>query len=140
MAQQPPKYILLVDDEKDFIEPISFWLRSKGYDVAMASDGRRALEAIAARRPDIVFMDINMPGQTGLETLKAIRQTDQDLPVILLTSAYGDEGKIVAARSLGVSGFFAKNYTFEQLMQVLQATLNAHRGLSPGSLPEDKKP
>ncbi|MDD5138607.1 MAG: response regulator, partial [Candidatus Omnitrophica bacterium] len=65
MPQQPPKYILLVDDEKDFIEPISFWLRSKGYDVAMASDGRQALDAISARRPDIVFMDINMPGQGG---------------------------------------------------------------------------
>ncbi len=131
MAQQPPKYILLVDDEQDFIEPISFWLRSKGYDVGMASDGRQALESISSRKPDIVFMDINMPGQSGLETLKIIRQTDQDLPVILLTSAYGDEAKIIAARSLGVSGFFAKNYTFEQLMQVLQVALNTHRSLRP---------
>ncbi|MDD5019732.1 MAG: response regulator [Candidatus Omnitrophica bacterium] len=137
--ENPKKYVLLVDDEKDFVEPIAYWLRSRGYEVATAEDGRGALDGIASRRPDIVFMDINMPGMDGLEALRKIRETDKDLPVILLTAAFGDESKIVTARSLGVSGFFAKNYTFEQLMQVLQVALKMHRHLPDGPQEDAKK-
>ena len=130
--------ILLVDDEADFIEPVAYWLRSKGYDVEMAGDGEAALQTIAERRPDIVFLDINMPRLGGLEALKTIREHDPDLPVVLLTAAYGDEDKIRRARELGVSGFFAKSYTFEQLTQVLQATLKTHRSLRDPSQEEKK--
>lgn len=125
--------ILLVDDEKDFIEPVAYWLRSKGYLTSMVNDGRQALSEIGKNRPDIVFMDINMPEMDGLEALRKIRENDKDLPVILLTAAFGDETKIVQARNLGVSGFFAKNYTFDQLMQVIYVTLKTHSSLHDAS-------
>lgn len=123
----------MVDDEKDFIEPVAYWLRSKGYATSMVNDGRQALDEIGKKRPDIVFMDINMPEMDGLEALQKIRESDKDLPVILLTAAFGDEAKIVRARNLGVSGFFAKNYTFDQLMQVMYVALKTHSSLHDSS-------
>lgn len=119
----------MVDDEKDFLEPVAYWLRSKGYEVGVSPNGAAALDEIQKRRPDIIFMDINMPEMDGIQALEKIRQTDKELPVILLTAAFGDEAKIVKAKALGVSGFFAKNYTFEQLVQLLQVTLKTHQSL-----------
>ncbi|MFA5038559.1 MAG: response regulator [Candidatus Omnitrophota bacterium] len=133
MTKEQSLYILLVDDEKDFIEPVAYWLRAKGYEISTAVDGRKALDEIERRKPDIIFMDINMPEMDGLEALRIIREKDKDLPVILLTAAFGDEAKIARARDLGVSGFFAKNYTFDQLVQVMQVTLKTHRSLHDSS-------
>lgn len=126
-----PIRVLLVDDERDFIEPIAFWLKSKGYEVTMASNGAEAMANLRLQPPDIVFLDINMPVMDGLEALKNIRDFNKDLPVIMVTAAYGSEEKISRAKALGISGFFAKTYTFDQLVQMIQVTLRTHKGLQP---------
>lgn len=126
-----PIHVLLVDDERDFIEPVAFWLKSKGYQVSMASNGAEAVANIRMQPPDIVFLDINMPVMDGLEALKNIRDFNKDMPVIMVTAAYGSEEKIARAKALGISGFFAKTYTFDQLVQMIQVTLRTHKGLQP---------
>lgn len=121
--------VMLVDDETDFTEPIAFWLKSRGYAVTTAVNGQEAVEKVRREPPDIIFLDINMPILDGLEALKEIRSFEKTLPVIMVTAAYGSEEKINQAKELGVSGFFAKTYTFDQLMQMIQMTLRTHRGL-----------
>jgi DNA-binding response OmpR family regulator len=121
--------VLLVDDETDFTEPIAFWLKSRGYGVATAVNGKEAVERVKSDSPDSVFMDINMPIRDGLEALKEIREFNKMLPIIMVTAAYGSEEKITRAKNLGVSGFFAKNYTFDQLVTMIQMTLRTHKNL-----------
>jgi DNA-binding response OmpR family regulator len=121
--------VLLVDDETDFTEPIAFWLKSRGYGVATAVNGKEAVERVKSDSPDIVFMDINMPIMDGLEALKEIREFNKMLPIIMVTAAYRSEEKITRAKNLGVSGFFAKNYTFDQLVTMIQMTLRTHKNL-----------
>ena len=120
--------ILLVDDEKDFVETIVFWLKTKGYAVDVAYDGKTALGMIDERRPKIVFLDINMPGMDGIETLRLIRQKYASLPVIMLT-AYGTEKKLGEAKKLGISGFFPKDGDFEELAGFIDAALRSHRDM-----------
>jgi DNA-binding response OmpR family regulator len=121
--------ILLVDDETDFTEPIAFWLKSRGYAVTTAINGKEAVDKVKIDPPDIVFMDINMPILDGLEALKEIRDFNKQIPIIMVTAAYGSEEKITRAKELGVSGFFAKNYTFDQLVGMIQMTLRTHKNL-----------
>lgn len=121
--------VLLVDDETDFTEPIAFWLKSRGYLVQTRQNGSQAVEFIKNTPPDIMFMDINMPVMDGLQALEKIRAFNMEIPIIMVTAAFGSEDKITRAKELGVSGFFAKNYTFDQLVQMIQVTLRTHKKL-----------
>lgn len=78
------KRILAVDDEQDLLDVVSEFFAGR-YDVVTATSGDAALEMIRRRRPDVVFLDVNMPGLSGLEVLKQLRQTDPSLPVIMVT-------------------------------------------------------
>lgn len=120
--------VLLVDDKADFLDPICFWLKSKGYLVTTASNGREAIEMVKTGKPDIVFLDIHMPTMDGIEALTAIRKFNKEIPIIMLT-AYGDEESMSSARKLGISGFFPKKADLEQLTSMLEATLRTHKKL-----------
>jgi len=124
-----PINILLTDDEEGFAEPIAFWLKSRGYNVTTARSGQEAIEQIKENPPDILFLDINMPRMGGLQALERIRDFNKDLPVVMITSAYSDTNNIVRAKELGVSGFFAKNRSFDELTQMIRVTLAIHKGL-----------
>lgn len=121
--------ILLVDDEPDFVEPVALWLNSKGYNVQTAGNGKEAVLKVRQDPPHIIFMDINMPEMDGLEALKEIRTFNRDVPVILITAAYKDEEKINKAKECGISGIFAKNYTFDQLANMIHVALKTHKQL-----------
>src|SRR6266705_330675 len=77
--------ILWVDDEIDLLQPHLLFLREKGYDVISATNGHDALEQIKKNQVDIVFLDENMPGMSGLETLSQIKTIHADLPVVMIT-------------------------------------------------------
>jgi two-component system response regulator (stage 0 sporulation protein F) len=120
--------ILLVDDEPDFTQTMTSWLRSKGYSVEVASNGMEAVDMIKKETPDIVFLDINMPVMDGLQTLRKIREFNEELPVIII-SAYVDDPKTQMARNYGVSGVFNKGSDFSNGLTLLEATLRTHRKL-----------
>ena len=121
-------HILLVDDEPDYVEPMAFWLRSKRYLVTVAPNGEKAIKIIKEDSPHIVFLDINMPGIDGIETLKRIREFNQELPVIMVT-AYPEEEKIAQAQKLNISGFFPKEANFEDFRNTIEVTLRVHKKL-----------
>ena len=118
--------IMMVDDEADFLEPLVFWLNAKGYQVESLTNPIEAVERIRTTPPDILFLDINMPELDGLEALDQIRQFNEDLPVVILTAAYQDQSKFTRARELNIAGFFPKQNSLEQFVQVLEVTLRAH--------------
>ena len=79
--------ILWVDDEIDLLQPYIIYLKGKNYDVTTASNGEDALDRIAEEVPDIVFLDENMPGMTGLETLQEIKRLHPEVPVVMITKS-----------------------------------------------------
>lgn len=120
--------VLLIDDETDFTQSMSFWLKSKGYNVYSANNGEEGLELIKKENPNIVFMDLNMPVMDGVQTLKRIREFNKDLPVVMI-SAYVDDKRILEARAYGFSGVFYKGKDFEEGMVLLEAALRTHKNL-----------
>jgi len=79
------KRILWVDDEIDLLQPYIIYLNGKGYDVSTANNGQDALDCVTEATPDIVFLDENMPGLTGLETLQEIKRIHPEVPVVMIT-------------------------------------------------------
>jgi two-component system response regulator (stage 0 sporulation protein F) len=122
------KKVLLIDDEADFIEPMAFWLQSKGYLVSSTTDSKNGIRLIEQENPDILFLDLNMPVMTGIEVLQRIRKINKDLPVIII-SAYADQDKIKQAEKYGVSGVFYKGMDYEQSLSLLEAVLRRHKKL-----------
>jgi len=83
------KKILVVDDEENIRELYRIELAEEGYEVELAEDGLAALRKLDSFRPDLVTLDVKMPGIDGLEVLRRIREKDASLPVLLLT-AFGE--------------------------------------------------
>ncbi len=78
------KRVLIVDDEPELTEVVREYLQDR-YEVTVAHTGTAALEAARKQRPDVVFLDINMPGPSGVEVLKELRRADSTIPVIMVT-------------------------------------------------------
>ena len=105
--------VLVAEDETDFRTIMTFWLESKGYAVISASDGKEAVESVKEKKPDVVFLDLNMVGMDGVEAFKKIRKINKDIPVIII-SAHIDTLRAQEVMSLGVSGVFSKEDNFER--------------------------
>ena len=120
--------ILLIDDEPDFTQPLAFWLESKGYAVSATTDSPSGIKIIKEEKPDIVFLDLNMPVLNGIEVLQRIRKFNKDIPVIII-SAYADQDKIKIAERYGLSGVFYKGADYDQGLALLQAVLWTHKKL-----------
>lgn len=99
--------ILIVDDEVDFQEILKKRFESNGCDVIIVNNGKAALEAVRAKKPDAVILDIMMPELDGLAVLKEIRATDSRLPVFFIT-AFSNEERVQMANKLNASGFIIK--------------------------------
>ena len=123
--------VLLVDDEPDFLEPVTSWLESKGYTVMTALSGKEAIDLVKQQHVDIVFLDIRMPEMDGAETLRRIRTFNTDIPVVIVTAVYQEEERLLQDKTLGVSGFFLKQNSLEGLVWTLEATLRLRRGSKP---------
>jgi len=119
---------LLVDDEEDFRELMQFWLKSKGYTVVSACEGKTAVELAKAENPDVIFMDLNMPIMNGTEAVKNIREFNKDVPIIII-SAYVDDRKAKEAMQYGISGIFYKGKDFQEGLSLLEAALRTHKQL-----------
>ena len=115
--------ILLIDDETDYSETVGLWLMAHGYHVRSAASGRDGLEAIEKDRPDIVFLDMLMPGMDGIETLRMIRKEYHDLTVIMVT-AYATDEKMREAARMGISGVFPKGADLSEAARLISAALS----------------
>jgi two-component system, OmpR family, response regulator ResD len=119
--------VLVVDDDATVREVVVDYLGRAGLDVAEAGDGAAALVAARTDRPDLVVLDIMLPGLDGLEVCRRLRSEHGDLPVVML-SARGDEGDRVLGLEVGADDYVTKPFSPRELVLRIQSVLRrAHR-------------
>ena len=101
--------VLIVDDEESVLDAVSIFLEDEGYDVYLAADGERALEAFEAVKPYAVVTDFRMPCISGIELMRRIRSLNHHVPILIMT-AYGSLEVAVDAIRLDVFDFIKTVY------------------------------
>lgn len=115
--------ILVVDDEKSILDFLKEVVESQGYSFLSAQSGEEAMNKIKEEMPDLVILDIVMPGLDGLEVLQLIREGNKTLPVVILT-AYGTNERVKEAMKLNVSGFIPKGISVKEATSKIRTVLN----------------
>ncbi|HLC40777.1 MAG TPA: response regulator [Methylomirabilota bacterium] len=110
--------ILVVDDEPEVAEVIAESVRIQGHETVIAHDGQGALDILGTFSPDAVFLDLVMPGLTGLDVLQQIRQRYQELPVIII-SGRATAAQVAEAKRLGVTDVVEKPFALKHLSEAL---------------------
>jgi len=113
--------VLVVDDEQRVRRLLQTALTERGYDVTTAASGEEALTAIAKRQPDIILLDLIMPGMSGLDVCRSVRQ-DLSTPIVVL-SARGEEHDKVLALDLGADDYLTKPFGMEELLARIRVAL-----------------
>jgi DNA-binding response OmpR family regulator len=116
-----PQTVLVVDDEEAIAEAIRARLESEGYRVLVAGDGPQALESAAQERPDLVVLDLMLPGMDGLEVCQRL-QRDRWVPVLMLT-ARTEESDKVAGFAVGADDYLTKPFSLRELAVRVRAIL-----------------
>jgi DNA-binding NtrC family response regulator len=116
------KTILIVDDEQSVRESLRMILDYEGYDVATAENGGEALESASSAHPDLVLLDVKMPGMDGIEVLQKLRAMEKNIPVIMI-SGHGTIETAVEATRLGAFDFLPKPLDRDKLLVALRNAL-----------------
>ena len=111
--------ILLVDDEEQILKTLGASLDDEGYEVFTTGDGTTAMELVRTEHPDIIFLDIWIPGMDGIETLKAIKEFDADIDVVIMTG-HGTVNTAVQAIKLGASDFLEKPLSLDTVLETIR--------------------
>lgn len=113
--------ILVVEDEVSFSDPLSYLLEKEGYDVAVAENGPDAVSAFEGDGADLVLLDLMLPGLSGIDVCRAIRQKS-NVPVIMLTAKDGEIDKVVGLE-IGADDYVTKPYSSRELLARIKAVL-----------------
>jgi two-component system KDP operon response regulator KdpE len=134
MAATEPRRILVVDDEPHLVRAVRMYLELQGYTVFGASSGEEALKLLREKLPDLIILDVMMPGMDGFQTLEEIRRLS-NVPVIMLT-ARGEEDQKVRGLALGADDYVTKPFSQRELLARVQAVLR--RAEQPPLLPKTR--
>lgn len=121
-----PQRILWADDEIDLLKPHIMFLRNRGYDLQTANNGRDALETAMAEPFDLIILDENMPGLTGLETLALIKQKRPHTPVIMITKSE-EENIMDQAVGSKIADYLIKPVNPNQILIAIKKHLHSER-------------
>jgi len=114
--------VLVVDDEPTIGEVVSRYLKRAGYETRVAHDGLAALDAVAERPPDLIVLDLMLPGLDGLEVMRRVRAEDRTSAIILLT-AKGEESDRIVGLRLGADDYVVKPFSPAELVARVDAVL-----------------
>ena len=114
--------VLVVDDEAAIRSSLAGILADEGYEAALAEDGDKALASVRERAPDVVLLDVTMPGRDGLAVLEDLRRTQPALPVVMM-SGHGTIETAVQATKLGAFDFIEKPLSLDKLLLVVRHAL-----------------
>jgi DNA-binding response OmpR family regulator len=125
--------VLIVEDESEIRELLAHYLRKEGFDPLLAADGEAGFREAKARRPDLVILDILLPGVDGLDLLRMIRSDAalSRIPVLMLT-AKGDETDRVVGLELGADDYLAKPFSPREVVARIKAILRRTSPPPPG--------
>ena len=121
MAANAERRVLIVDDEPNLVDAIRLYLEMEGYVILTAMSGQEALDKLRDLLPDLVILDVMMPGMDGFETLREMRKVS-NVPVIMLT-ARGEEDDKVRGLRLGADDYVPKPFSQRELSSRVQAVL-----------------
>lgn len=121
-----PAKVLIVDDEANIVISLEFLMEQAGYAVAIARNGDEALEKIESFRPDLVLLDVMLPGVNGFDILQRVRQQPEhrDMAIIMLT-AKGREVEVTKGLALGADAYITKPFSTRDLLAEVRRHLNA---------------
>ena len=136
-AENPPaakESVLIIEDETALADGLAYNLRREGYDVAHASDGKTGLAMALASPPDVLLLDVMLPGLTGTEILRELRNNEKtkNLAVIIL-SAKSEETDQVVGFSLGADDYVTKPFSVKVLLERIKALKRRKEQAEPGS-------
>ena len=123
--------VLCIEDEPTLLRTLGANLRARGYDIDLTNTGEKAIEVAASKKPDIVIVDLGLPGMSGLEVIRSLRQWTQ-IPIIVL-SARDTEFDKIAALDAGADDYVSKPFGMGELLARLRAALRR-------STPSDESP
>src|SRR6266550_654452 len=132
MSGVPEARVLVVDDEDSITDLVATALRYVGFEVAVAANGRQALEQAAAFRPELVVLDVMLPDLDGFEVVRRLRADGLRMPVVFLTARDATEDK-VAGLTIGGDDYVTKPFSLEELVARVRAVLRRTRGDDDGS-------
>ncbi|THB77583.1 MAG: response regulator [Desulfobacteraceae bacterium] len=120
--------ILIVDDEEDILELIKYNLKAEGYFLLTAVTGEESVKIAKKHTPDLIVLDLMLPGIDGMEVTKILKGDEQtaDIPIVMLT-AKGDESDIVAGLELGANDYMSKPFSPKELVARIRAILRRRR-------------
>jgi two-component system phosphate regulon response regulator PhoB len=128
----PAKRIVIVEDEPDMAELVAMQLRREHYDVEVAHDGAEGLASVRRRPPDLVLLDLMLPGLSGTEVLRRVRSDPNtaDVPVVVLT-AKSEESEVVSGLHLGADDYVTKPFSLSVLSARVAAVLRRSESAGP---------
>ncbi len=115
--------VLVVDDEPTITEVVARYLERAGYRTRVAADGIQALELAASQRPDLVLLDLMLPGIDGLEVMRRLRELGRDRMAVILLTAKGEESDRVIGLRLGADDYVVKPFSPAELVARVDAVL-----------------
>jgi DNA-binding response OmpR family regulator len=125
--------VLVVDDDPELLPLVAFALRQSGFSAVEAGSGEQGLLVLEAERPDLLILDLNLPGINGLEVCRRLRVEGIASPILMLT-ARGDPGQRVEGLDAGADDYLAKPYHFPELLARVRALLRRGPALAPSVL------
>src|SRR5262249_23460842 len=126
--------VLVVDDEPTLVATLRFNLQREGFDVIVASDGGEAVELAGTQRPDLVLLDLMLPGMHGFEVCRALRKRTT-VPIVILTARTDEVDRIVGLE-VGADDYITKPFSMVELIARLRALLR--RSAGSAAVPEDE--
>lgn len=124
------KHILVVEDEEDILALLHFNLIKAGFDVTCAACGEEGLSKVGENKPDLILLDLMLPGIDGLEICRRLRQDEETeaIPIIMLT-ARGEEGDVVRGLEMGADDYVTKPFSIKVLLARVQTVMKRRNGL-----------
>ncbi|MCL2125854.1 MAG: response regulator transcription factor [Oscillospiraceae bacterium] len=116
------KTVLIVDDEKNIVDILSFNLKKEGFDIVTAYDGEAALEQYAQHRPGLILLDVMLPLIDGFEVCRRIRKADKQTPIIMLTAREEETDKVLGL-DLGADDYITKPFSLRELQARVKANI-----------------
>jgi len=116
------KTVLIVDDEKNIVDILSFNLKKEGYDIITAYDGEAALARYTEKRPDLILLDVMLPEIDGFAVCRRIREVDKITPIIMLTAREEETDKVLGLE-LGADDYITKPFSVRELQARVKANI-----------------